>query len=88
MGRRKLPIIPKRDIVKYFLCKEVDLSIEELTDTEIMKLNKSQLQIALKEMRLLHLRESATAEELSTLISSDEALIKLLEKHGYIVSRA
>ncbi len=66
--------------VKYILSKEVQVSIEDLTDTEILKLNKSGLQITAKKLRLLLLDCRSKHMELEKMLSSTEALKLYIQK--------
>ncbi len=66
--------IPTSTTVKYILSQEVQVSVEELTDTEILKLTKPELQIATKQMRFLLLGYREKYAELEKMISDPEVL--------------
>lgn len=79
--------IKNSDTVKYIISQEVPVSIEDLTDDVILKLKKTELQIALKAMKKLYIRESSAGDELRSLIIDYDSMAVLLGKNGYVVSQ-
>ncbi len=77
MSKKK---IPTATTVQYVIAKEVQVSVEDLTDPEILKLNKPELQIALKAMRQLLLDCRSRYLELDKIINNKEVLKMYLEK--------
>ncbi len=72
--------IPTATTVQYVLHSKVQVSVEDLTDPEILKLNKEQLQIALKATRQLLLDCRSKYLELEKIINNKEVLRRYLEK--------
>ena len=80
-------MIPNRDNVKYVVATEVAVSVEELTDEQIMKLNKPELQIGLKAVRKLVLNCRKEYVSLSRDVKNLDAMAMLLQNHGYDVKK-
>ena len=78
--------IASSSTIKYIIASEIRISVQDLTEDEILKLNKPELQIALKEMRRLLLTERDRTSDLSSLIGNYDSMAELLEKNGYNVT--
>ena len=77
--------IPTSHTVKYIISKEVQVSVEDLSDDVIMKLVKPELQIALKATRKMLLQCRNHDKEISSLIGSYDAMAEVLRHNGYDV---
>ena len=79
--------IPKQETVRLVVALEVDKSVDELTDREVMKLTKDQLQIGMKAMRRLIIDCRKSHGELSSMVKDYDGMVLLLEANGYAVEK-
>ncbi len=73
-------------MTKFIICREVELSYAQLTESEVLKLNKPQLQSVVVAERKLILSQRKYIAELKHMVKDLPAMVVLLERHGYVIT--